>query len=246
MLKKIVSTSIIILFIGLGISVVGLLKEIYVAYEFGTNAEVDIYYLALSIPFFIAALFSSAINATVIPAYLEQKVKGNTVSFFINSAKITLIFLFSATLLSILFTLFVQPYLLSYSYSKSKMVIQAGLILSPIIFLQGVVSFLDGVLNAERKVVLNNLFSLLIPLGTILLLFIFNQRNFIILCMGLYIGYGSKLFFQILLINKLFNFRKEKILPLNFRDYKYIIQEFFWLVFFIHLGSYSSYCELLC
>lgn len=231
MLKKILSTSIIVLLIGLVVSVTGLFKEIFVAYNFGTNSDIDIFYLGLSIPLFIVSIFSSSINATVIPAYLEAKSKSCEVDFFIDVAKITAVFLLFLSLLSAIFIIYVQPSLLGLTDYKIKLVIQAGLIMSPIVFIQGVMSFLDGVLNAEKKIIANNLTSILIPLGTIAVLQLANENNFLILCLGLYVGYGIKLLIQLMIISKIFKFNKGELRKLDINNYKNTIQEFFWLVF---------------
>ena len=126
MSRKLISASIIVLLIGLVTSIVGLLKEIFVAHEFGTGSDIDIFYLGLTIPIFVATLFSSAINATVIPAYLQAKAENNTTDFFISSIKLTLFFLVFLCILSSSFVYFLQPHFLGFSVEKSKLVVQAG------------------------------------------------------------------------------------------------------------------------
>lgn len=231
MVKKLFATSFIVLCIGLFTSLIGLLKEIYIAHQFGTHSSIDIFYLGLSIPFFLAGLCGSAINATIIPAYLEAKQNEKAQEFLLDTLQLVLIVMAGLSVISALFAIFIQPHLIKFSLEKIQLIIQATLILSPLILIQGLISFFDGVLNAEKRIILNNIASVMIPVGTIVVLTFVTQLDFKSLCVGLYLGYLLKLTSQIFIIWRNFNFKSNTLRFLPYKNYLQLIQEFFWLVF---------------
>lgn len=61
------------------------------------------------------------------------------------------------------------------------------------IVVQGLTSYFDSILNAEKRSLINNLFSLFIPLGTIVLLSIQQVPAALLLTCGWYLGFGLRL-----------------------------------------------------
>lgn len=231
MKDKLFSSAVIILIIAILSNVIGLFKEIYVAYEFGTNIDIEVFYLGLSIPIFLATLFSAALNATIIPSYLKTKTNSDTTVFFFNTLKLVIIFLSIFSLISSLIIIFVQPYIIGLPDNENKLVIRAGLLLSPIIIIHGLSAFLSGILNAEKKVIANNIIATLIPLGTIITLVLFNKKSYLLLCIGLYLGYLARIVIQIILLSNVINLKAFNLSKFQIIEYRQSIEEFLWIVF---------------
>lgn len=231
--RKLLSSSIIIVLLGLVVSIVGLCKEIYVAHNFGTGDAIDIFTFGLSIPLFFVGVISSAISAVVVPAYLREKAVQNEKIFINETLVIFSAFLIISVLVSMMFVYFLLP-LISQGFDAGKVnrSVWLGIVLSPLILFQSLSAFFDGILNVDKYLYLNNGATLLIPLSTVLLLLLINSSNVYILCGGLYLGYFLKLIFQYICTSKQINkIQLRKIKKSSYIRHHLAIKEYFWILF---------------
>lgn len=231
--KKILSSSIIIVLLGLVVNIVGLCKEIYVAHNFGTGDAIDIFTFGLSIPLFFVGVISSAVSAVVVPAYLREKAVENEKSFINETLMIFSVFLLLSVLVSILFVYYLLPFLSQgFDAEKVSRSVWLGIVLSPLILFQSLSAFFDGILNVDKYLYLNNGATLLIPLSTILLLLLINNNNVYILCGGLYLGCFLKLIFQYIFTSKQINkIQLRKLKKSIYLRHHLVIKEYFWILF---------------
>lgn len=197
MYKKLISSTLIVFVLGGLASAVGLLKEMIVAEQFGLGSQVDVFFLGLSFPMFLAGLTGAAISAAVLPGYIQAQKNNTRQTYVPQIATLIVVLMLTLTCVSWLFSFFIQPYVGDLTDSERHLVMWAGVFLSPLIILQGLSSLMDGVLNSEGKVAINNGSAILVPLGTMVVLACFAEKDFWMLCVGLYLGMLSKLLIQL-------------------------------------------------
>lgn len=193
------SASVLVVVLGLIASIFGLIREQWVAYEFGVGAEIDAFSMGMTFPLFIASLVASSIAAAIIPAYLESKNKSNEREFVFEVGFILFVLLVILVLICGVASFFLMPYMAEgFDESRLKGAIFVSLLLSPLIMLQCFCAFFDGILNASGRYVSSVLSSSLVPLGTVAVLAILPFKYLWVLCLGLYLGFAAKLVMQLL------------------------------------------------
>ncbi|PZV19591.1 MAG: murein biosynthesis integral membrane protein MurJ [Pseudanabaena sp.] len=180
--------------VGLGTAFVKLLsvvKELVVAWKFGTSDEVDAFLIALLIPAFITNIIGGSLNAALIPTYIrvrEQEGIKEAEKLFAGSVVWTLGLLIITTIIMLATAPIYLP-LIAGGFSTEKLSLTYRLIwtLSPIVILGGVITIWGAILNAGERFVLVSLAPMITPSVTILLLFfvsswgVFNLANGIVL-----------------------------------------------------------------
>jgi putative peptidoglycan lipid II flippase len=185
-------SSIYLSFISLLIYLISLVSQLCIAYFFGASRDLDIFFLAGSIPTLIGALISSALSYSLVPHLIKKKRDLGTkykiyIGFFIR-------LIFSVTFLTALF--FVVFYLsvvqiiypdLTLTQIKSLKVIA---VLFSCNFIFGVlISFGNGFYNANNIYRLPLLLSSMPYCLTILMMFIFHEKiGLVSLVLGTLIG----------------------------------------------------------
>ncbi len=231
MYKKLLSSSALVLLIGLAVSALGFVKEMLVAYHFGVSSQIDVFYLALSVPLYLVSLYGSSINATIMPAYLQAKAEQAQALFFSEMMGLNLLFLVLLSGVCVAYSVLLQPFFLHATPEKNQQIITIGLLLAPMIVVQGLTSYFDSILNAEKRSLINNLFSLFIPLGTIVLLSIQQIPAALLLTCGWYLGFGLRLAGQYLTLRRQIAFQWQRPRSALFYKHRPLIQDFFWIVF---------------
>lgn len=110
MYKKLLSSSALVLLIGLAVSALGFVKEMLVAYHFGVSSQIDVFYLALSVPLYLVSLYGSSINATIMPAYLQAKAEQAQALFFSEMMGLNLLFLVLLSGVCVAYSVLLQPF----------------------------------------------------------------------------------------------------------------------------------------
>lgn len=231
MYKKLLSSSVLVLLIGIAVSALGFIKEMLVAYHFGTSAAIDVFYLALSVPLYLVSLYGSSINATIMPAYLQAKAQEIHRQFFSELMGLNLLFLLVLSFICLVYSICLQPFFLHGSAAQNQQVLWIGLLLCPMIVLQGLTSYFDSILNAEKRNLVNNLFSLGIPLGTIILLGFNHIPAALLLTLGWYLGFLLRFSGQYVVLQRQIGFCWQAPKRIFFKKYQKLIQDFFWIVF---------------
>ncbi len=79
--QKLLSASVLVMGLGLVVNLVGLSKELLVAYHFGIGDILDIYSIGLALPVLFSGFIGSSIGAAVIPAFMIARERGEEIKF---------------------------------------------------------------------------------------------------------------------------------------------------------------------
>jgi putative peptidoglycan lipid II flippase len=89
-MKNIARNSVVVTLFNVAGSLLVFLSSVVIAYKFGAGREMDVYFAATSLPFFIMTILSLTLNFTFIPFFATYNAKAGAekwkiVSSFINS-----------------------------------------------------------------------------------------------------------------------------------------------------------------
>ncbi|MEJ6483212.1 murein biosynthesis integral membrane protein MurJ [Nostoc punctiforme UO1] len=135
-----------------GIAVV---KELVVAWKFGTGDALDAFLIALLVPSFIVNVVAGSFNAALIPTYIrvrEQEGQKAAQKLFSGVTVWSLALLGSTTILMIVAAPLYLP-LIATGFSSEKLNLTFKLLctMAPIILLSGIITIWSSVLNAGEK-----------------------------------------------------------------------------------------------
>ncbi len=237
--KRILTSSVIILVLGVVVNLSGLVKELFVAQRFGTGNQLDIFTMGFAIPLFLVGLSSSAMSSVVVPAYIASREHVRLAQFIPDAIRLVLLASGCQIVLSIVATMVLMPYMATgFDAEKLHQSMVVGLLLVPVILIQNLSSFLDSILNSEDKSIYNNTIALFLPLGTVILIVLTTSISPWVLCAGLVLGYSLKLAFQMypfLQISRSYGagYTHAGVSPSQplVRRNQALIKEFGWLIF---------------
>ncbi len=156
------------------VKLISMVKDMVLAYSFGTGDAIDAFIIAFIIPNFIISILGSTFRAAVIPTFIEEREnKGPEAAQQVLSGIVVLALVFLIAL-TLLMTLFCDPILkfLGSGFSKEKLdlcrEIYFGLL--PIIFLSCFSRIFSAVLNADKRFGIASACDVFIP--TIIILFV--------------------------------------------------------------------------
>jgi len=156
------------------VKLVGTVKELVIAWKFGTGDHLDAFYIGLLIPEFVLNVVAGSFNTALIPTYIRvREQEGVTASqrLFSSATLWSLGVLGITTCLIVGAAPFYLPRLASgFSPEKLDLTFKLLCVASPIIMLTGVVTIWSAVLNAGERFALAALTPMLTPLLTIVLL----------------------------------------------------------------------------
>lgn len=208
--RKLVSASAIVIGLGLLTNIVSFIKELIVVSYFGIGDTIDVFAMGFGLPLFFSTLLGSAIGTAVVPSYVMAKNKKNDSEFITEVTWLLGLILVFIVFLCFLVVYFILPLMMSgFSDTKKNLSLSVAFLLSPMIFLQGMSSFLDSIYNVNERFTVNALVSMTIPIGTVVMLLLYSSHlNVWVLCYGVYLGYFVKVGIQVLLLkSKLFLFK---------------------------------------
>lgn len=193
-----VSASIIVVALGLGSSVLSLIREQWIAHRFGVGGMMDMFSIAWAGPLFAAGLIGSAINAAVIPAYLRAQKAGESSRFLVNVGALVLVVAGAFSVIASISCWVLMPYLASgFDSVKLSGTRVLAALLSPLIVVHAFSSFLDGILNSRKSYVAAAIGASLIPIGAILIFASTSSIALWVIVAGLYVGYLLKVAAQV-------------------------------------------------
>ncbi len=209
-----------LVFFALIVKGLGFLREVLVAYYYGTSVTSDVFITALNIPSVIFALFGTAITTAFIPLFSEISIKGSeeeAIDFANNALNILTILSLAVSVLGILFSnVLVEifaggftdgAYTLCNDFVKITMI---TIVMTVIQYIYN--SFLQTKGQFDQQSLMNVPYNLLL-IGAVVLSF--YLENFYILAYGAVCASLSQLIYLRVLIKKT-SFKHKKIL--NFRD----------------------------
>lgn len=162
-----------------GIAVV---KELVVAWKFGTGDDLDAFLIALLVPAFIINVVAGSFNAALIPTYIqvrEQEGIQAAQRLFAGTTVWSLGLLGFTTILIVLTAPVYLPWIaLGFSPEKLHLTFELLCIIAPLIVIGGLGVIWGAVLNAGERFALAAISAIITPTVTILSLFALNWGIF--------------------------------------------------------------------
>ncbi|MBE9191238.1 polysaccharide biosynthesis C-terminal domain-containing protein [Gloeocapsopsis crepidinum LEGE 06123] len=174
--RKIFGAAITVAILTAFVKIAAVIKELVVAWRFGTSDAVDAFLIALLVPAFIINVVAGSFNAALIPTYIQVREKqGIQAAQHLFSATMIwgLGLLGITTLLTILSAPVYLP-LIAAGFDSEKLGLTFYLLcaIAPIILLSSIVTIWGAVLNAGERFALAALAPIATPAVTIIFLFI--------------------------------------------------------------------------
>ncbi|OKH53214.1 virulence factor MviN [Calothrix sp. HK-06] len=190
--RKIFSAAIAVgLFTAL-VKVVAIIKEVVVAWRFGTGNELDAFLIALTIPSFIINLVGGSLSSALIPVYikvLEQKGLKAAQRLFSGVTICSLGFLSIAVIFILSTAPMYLPWMASgFNSEKLNLTFYFLCALSPFILLSSLVIIWSSILNAREHFALAAFSPIVTPAISIALLLWFKSWGIFALVAGLFLG----------------------------------------------------------
>ncbi len=157
------------------VKIIAVIKELVVAYNFGTNNDIDAFLIALTIPSFLLAIIAGSFNSALIPTYIKTREQDGSAAaqkLFSGATVWSIGLLLFSTFLMLVSAPLYLP-LLTKGFSPEKLALTYNLLLtiSPMLLLTGIGTIWGAVLNAGESFALVALAPMITPGITIILLF---------------------------------------------------------------------------
>jgi putative peptidoglycan lipid II flippase len=190
--SKIFSAAIIVAGGTLFVKLLAVVKELVVAWKFGTADELDAFLIALMIPSLLIAIIAGSFNAALIPTYIkvrDQEGKAAAQRLFAG-ATVWSIGLLSITTFVVIVTspLYLPSITSGFTPQKLALTYHLLWVVSPMIMLTGVSTIWGAVLNAGEQFALVALAPILTSAVTILLLVLNQSGGIFNLAIGMIVG----------------------------------------------------------
>ncbi len=185
------------------IRVMGMLNQVVVSARFGAGANMDAYFVASTLPLFLAQLAGSAVESSVIPVYARVRSQGeNEQASILFSSLLNILFI--GTLLAVVLMLIFRKQLILLSAPgldpyRTELAANLAFFIFPAFWLMVVIGFLECILNAEGQFGWPAYAGVLVPLTTAVLVLTFSKSlGVVVLCVGMVLGLCIQLGFFIL------------------------------------------------
>jgi putative peptidoglycan lipid II flippase len=190
--SKIFSAAIIVAGGTLFVKLLGVIKELVVAWKFGTADELDAFLIALMIPSLLISVISGSFNSALIPTYIrvrDREGKAIAQKLF-ASATLWSIGLLMITTFVIIATAPLYLPLITGGFSAQKLELTYRLlwVISPMLLLTGIGTIWGAVLNAGERFALVALVPILTSAVTIVLLLFNPSWGVFNLAIGMVLG----------------------------------------------------------
>jgi putative peptidoglycan lipid II flippase len=174
------------------VKILAIVKELVVAYQFGTATELDAFLIAYTIPSFLINIIAGTFNSALMPTYIKVREQEgiDAAKKLFAGATVWSIGLLVATTLIMLVTMPLYLPALTQGFSPEKLALTNGLLLAvaPMLLLSGIGTIWGAVLNAGERFGLVALAPMLTPALTMILLFGFKSWGVFNLSIGMVLG----------------------------------------------------------
>lgn len=155
------------------------IKELFVAYQFGTASELDAFLIALTVPSFLLTIIAGSFNSAIIPTYIrvrEQEGAKSAQKLFAGASLWSIGLLIATTFIMLASVPLYLP-LLTDGFSADKLLLTYQLLwgIAPILLLSGIANIWGAVINAGEKFAVVALLPMITPVVTIILLVGFHD-----------------------------------------------------------------------
>lgn len=190
--NQIFSATLIVVMLTVGVKIASFIKELVVAWRFGTRDELDAFLIALVVPSLLSNVVASSFNSALIPTYIQlRETKGISAAnrLFSNLMVCVLMILSLISLLMLGFAHLYLPFLAA-GFDEQKITLTFRILctISPIILLDGIICNWRAVLNAEENFTVAGVAPIFTPIVTIILLLQVYSWGVYTLAVGLCVG----------------------------------------------------------
>ncbi|WP_036487791.1 murein biosynthesis integral membrane protein MurJ [Myxosarcina sp. GI1] len=167
-------------------------KELVIAWRFGTSDEVDAFLIAMVFSSLVINIIAESLAPAFIPVYIkviEREGKRSAQKLLEGVSISSLILLLVATILMVAIAPLCLPFVASgFDSDKLQLTFYLLCAIAPFTFLTGISVIWRAVLNARERFSLASLSPIMIPLTTIVLLFVAKSWGMFALAGGLVFG----------------------------------------------------------
>lgn len=195
---KLISTSLIMLFISIFSAILGLYRETLLAKYFGITSEMEIFIIASFLPLVVLPAIGKALTTSFIPVYLNLKKESESSAInFYNQSKKCILFLGSVLMIiiAIISIIYVYEIVEFKDLGMNNLFLYMILILLPTILLFNIYGIERGRHQAENSYLLPSISNLFINLFFIIFILLganFNDISY--LCYGLLLASFSQMY----------------------------------------------------
>lgn len=174
------------------VKVASIVKELVVAWRFGTGDALDAFLIALLVPSFIINVIAGSFNSALIPTYIQVREQEGiqAAQRLFSGATIWSVGLLGITTVLIVVTAPLYLPLIAAGFSPEKLELTFHLlsIIAPVILLSGIIYIWAAILNAGERFALAAVSPIITPAITIAFLFLINSWDIFALAVGLVCG----------------------------------------------------------
>lgn len=190
--RQIFGATVTVALMTLLVKVAAMVKELVVAWRFGTGDELDAFFIAFLVPSFVINVVAGSFNAALIPTYIrvrEQEGMSAAQRLFSGVMVWSLGLLLVTTILIVGTAPLYLP-LIARGFSTEKLNLTFYLLcaISPVVLVRGMVVIWGAVLNAGERFALAALSPSITPVITILFLIVSQSLGSYSLAFGLVFG----------------------------------------------------------
>lgn len=188
------------------VKVASIVKELLVAWKFGTSDDLDAFLIALIVPSFIVSIVASSFNAALIPTYIQVREKEGikTAQKLFSGVTVWSSGLLGITTILIVIAAPIYLPWIAAGFSAEKLDLTFKLLyaISPFVLFSGISTTWSAVLNAGEHFALVAISPIIIPTITIVFLLFFNSWGVFNLVLGIVCGTLIELFCLGLLLHR--------------------------------------------
>lgn len=174
------------------VKVAAVIKELIIAWRFGTGDLLDAFLIALLVPSFIINVVAGSFNAALIPIYIQVREQEGTKAaqkLLSGNAVWGLGLLGITTIVMVVSAPLYLP-LIALGFSPEKLDLTFHLLcaIAPVVLLSGIIAIWGAVLNAGERFALTALSPIITPAISVVFLLIFKSWGIFALAAGLICG----------------------------------------------------------
>jgi putative peptidoglycan lipid II flippase len=189
---QIFSAAIVVAIGTLVVKLGGMLKELFVAWRFGTGDDLDAFLIALVIPSFLVNVIAGSFSYVLVPSYIQVREQEGAIAAqkLLSGASLWSFGLLLLTTLLMLITAPLYLPLLTAGFHADKLRLTYHLLyaIAPMVLFSGILTVWAAVLNAGERFALAALTPLSTSVAIVLLLLGFRDWGVFALAGGLVLG----------------------------------------------------------
>jgi putative peptidoglycan lipid II flippase len=182
-------------------------RELLIAWYFGTSDPLDAYVIAYAVPYFFITLLGASLAPVLVPAYVGLRVRNQRqgAETLVGDVIVasTLLLVVVAVVLALGAPLYVQLVAQGFSPEKLALAERLAAVLAPTVLTSVLVSLAGGILNAHSRFVVPALSPLISTTVVVCALFVFSASEGVFaLAFGLLVGTAIELLLLVILVRR--------------------------------------------